>query len=341
MPTVAENATSSQTQMAATLATGVDTLSFSQSITFNKYIRVMLPLDGFVFWVNAAIVGSEALATATRFNRMSSDFDAVVTAPATLTIPGSLHYATTREQEEEKSYSRNEITFTAEAPVNDFNQSGPAVLFIGEFEGTRFAFSSRGSYYVQAGLHHYTGTAVYSVIADQLIDSVDQLNLNELVVSNSMPIWLGLDRQTPYPGSPLIDVPIFPAKMVPFNFAPPFATVLIHPDSTQVMASSPLVGQDSSRWQLAKERVVVTMYGMRNADALDFVQSVCAFSLNTELIGIMNMPTVRDDRQQQTELGVLAIRKSVEFEINYLQGRVLDVARALITKAIIPSYTTN
>ena len=38
------------------LAAGVDMLSIQQEITFTRYIRLVLPLDGYVFWVKADMV---------------------------------------------------------------------------------------------------------------------------------------------------------------------------------------------------------------------------------------------------------------------------------------------
>ena len=339
MPTIGETSSGANTQLNATLAAGLNTLDLNQTVTFTKYIRVMLPLDGFVFWVNASIVGSAALASATRFNQLSSDYASALTGGSVVQVQGSIHYSTQKHQEDEETYSTNDVVFTATSEVQDFNQTGPATMFVGEFEGVRFAFGQRGSFYVQASLYHYTGTAIYSVMAGQLIDSIDQLNLLEPVVSNSLPIWLSLANQPGLPAEQQIQIPIFPAMAVPNNFPPPFVTVHVYPDSTQSLAASPVVGRNSSRWQLVKERVVVTLYGVRSDDALDFLQRVFDFTLNTELLGIMNMPTVRDERQNQAELGIMAVKKSIEFEVNYLQGRVLNVARQLISSSI-PTYST-
>ena len=48
-------------QMAAGLALGLETLSQNQTITFTRYHRLVLPMDGFVFWVKADLLTPSAL----------------------------------------------------------------------------------------------------------------------------------------------------------------------------------------------------------------------------------------------------------------------------------------
>jgi hypothetical protein len=83
--------------------------------------------------------------------------------------------------------------------------------------------------------------------------------------------------------------------------------------------------------------VRITLYGTRNFSALDFVDCVNQYSLDTDLIGIMNLPTVRDEKRTQSELSTIAMKKSVEFVVSYYQQRANDVARQIILSAI-PSF---
>ena len=46
------------------LVAGVDVLAGPQEITFTPYVRIVLPIDGFVFYVNAALATPAVLATA-------------------------------------------------------------------------------------------------------------------------------------------------------------------------------------------------------------------------------------------------------------------------------------
>ena len=38
---------------------GLEDISRSASVTFTKYVRKVLPLDGFVFWVKASIISDD------------------------------------------------------------------------------------------------------------------------------------------------------------------------------------------------------------------------------------------------------------------------------------------
>ncbi len=60
MANAAEGASAKQ-NIAAALAGGVETLSLQQEITFTQYVRLVLPLDGFVFWVRSDLLTASAL----------------------------------------------------------------------------------------------------------------------------------------------------------------------------------------------------------------------------------------------------------------------------------------
>ncbi len=87
----------------------------------------------------------------------------------------------------------------------------------------------------------------------------------------------------------------------------------------------------------ALQQPEITIYGIRNNDALDFQDYVFNQSLN-EIFGIMNMPIIRDRKRTQKEIGAIAIKKVIEFEINYYQSRAQSIARQLITS---PNITVS
>jgi hypothetical protein len=148
------------------------------------------------------------------------------------------------------------------------------------------------------------------------------------VVSNSLPIWLSINRL----------FPVFPSFLVPDNVRPPYATAHVLPESQRALQGAVHFDRRSTGTQLVSEKVRVTLYGVRNDTALDYVKEVNLFTILKEAMGVMNMPVVRDEKRTQSELTVIAMKKSVEFEINYYQRRVNDLARQLILK-VIPSYT--
>ncbi len=247
-------------------------------------------------------------------------------------VQGSLHYATDSRQEEAESYGANRVVFTALSPVNDLNELGPDEMYIGTFQGLRFAFSSRGMFYRQADLQHYVGYAVYADMETQVIDNVAQLDTRSVIVSNSLPIWLSLNGYAPFYGigNP---VTLYPSFLLPNNLRPPFGAVHIGPD-TAAIGGAPRLDRTLSHTQLVTERVRVTLWGMRNFNALDFLDCVCQFSLDHDTLGIMNQPVPRDEKRTQNELDTIAQKKTIEFQVNYYQSTARNIARQLILSAI-------
>jgi hypothetical protein len=330
----ADEAANARTPLGADLKAGVDQLSLNQEITFTRYIRLILPLDGMAFWVRADLVSEGALYNALKFNAAAyNQSPKLITAAKTLVAKGSFHYATETRQDEAETFGFNRVVFTSEQEVQDLNCIAPNELYVGEFEGVRFAFSSRGSFYRQADLFHYVGVAVYPDMATQLVDSIAGFD-RSLVVSNSLPAWLSLNNYEPFYGYGNPSLPIYPSFLVPDNIEPPFAAVHIAPESTRALSMTQHVGGRGTLRQLVADKVRVTIWGTRNVSALDFVACVNQYSADYGVIGMMSQPVVRDDKRTQAELGTIAMKKVVDFEISYYQERINDVARQMILSAI-------
>jgi hypothetical protein len=308
MPGPADEALAARTPLGSTLAAGVDQISEQQQITFTLYNRVVLPLDGYVFYVK-------------------------VTPVQIITASGSLHYSTDTHQEETENLTINSVVFTSEEDVGDFNTVAPNQVYIATFDGIRFAFNSRAMLYKQAQLFHYRGNAIYPDIGPQVVDDASSLDPTRVIVSNSLPLWLAINAfEPPNPAIGFANpVTMFPSFLVPQNIAPPWASVDIQTDPNMAgLMSAPLLASDLSHYQLVTERVKITLYGLRNDQALTFIDCINQYSLAFNTFGIMNVPVPRDEKRIQSELSTIAQKKSVEFEINYYQSTARNVARQLI-----------
>jgi hypothetical protein len=333
----ADEAAFAKSPLASDLAAGVDSISSFQEITFTLYKQLILPLDGYRFWVKADIISPSALYNSLLFNRVAFNAVPKITAQAsTLTVKGSLHYATDTRQEEAETYAANRVVLTSEEEVQDLSAVAPGMLWIGEFDGLRFAFSSRSSFYKQADLFHYVGFAVYADMATQIIDSPTSFSRSQ-IVSNSLPAWLALNSYFPPYGISNPGIALYPSFLVPDNIVPPFASVHVQPDGTRALASAPRLSSNLSHSQLCADRVRVTLWGTRNASAADFVDAVYQYSTDVGVIGIMNMPVPRDEKRTQAELMTIAQKKVVDYEVSYNQNAMRDVARQLIT-TVIPNF---
>lgn len=348
---------SARTPIGAALATGTDTLSYRQEVTFHLYARAVLPLDGYVFWVKSEIMSDSALYNASAINAFALNQGPVITQlPPSRPAPrfkalGSLHYLTDSRQSDDANYAANRVVFTSQEPLQDMNSIGPNLMYIGTFDspnaqtpgqprGTtpiRFAFSSRGSFYRQTDLYHYTGYAVYPMQATQIIDDPGLLRPNKVIVSNSLPFWLGLSGYAPLWPVPVV-MPLlqfYPSMLVPDNLSPPYVSVRIDPSGTESDQSQPFLSSMTDGWQLAHDRVALTIYGANNEVAQDLFQSILQYSYDTENFGIMNMPVIRDEKEGQNELNTLAQKKTINFDVSYNQTRVRNIARQLIESCLV------
>lgn len=91
---------SGTSQIAGPLAAGLEVIDDGQVITFVKYNRFVLPLDGFIFWVRADLTTPYA-----------QEFQ----------FSGSVHYSTSVSEAEDESYGLNKVIFTTTNEITDLN----------------------------------------------------------------------------------------------------------------------------------------------------------------------------------------------------------------------------
>ena len=289
------------------LVQGYETLSRDQAVPFTQYVRYVLPLDGFVFWLRTQQI----------------------------TITGSLHVAIDEHQNEDETIDINRVVFTTKQNVDVFNDIGPNTIWVGETAGIRFAFSRRGFFFENAGLYHYDGDAVYPVMESQLVDVGSQLDPAALVVSNSLPAWLAVKNYNPiWLDPPNPGITLYPSYAVPDNLQPPYGSVHIEPAGTLGLQSVPLLERSATHYQLATDRVRVTLYGLTNSQAQDWFDTVNRYSLDTSAFGMMSTAAIlRDGKRPQVGLNILAMQKIIDFEVAYNQVAVRDTALQLIESA--------
>lgn len=326
----------SPTEMGGDLLEGLKTVGLDQRIKFRLYGRVVLPLDGFIFWVRADLLPQPAFAKSGLVTAAQLEADDM--EPCEFAAQCSLHYTSDVRQEEGETYAANRVVFTTNEEIQALKAVAPGTMWIGEFDGMQFGFSSSSMRYRQSDLWHYAGFALYPDMQTQVINDVLQFS-SARVVSDSLPAWLAIARYHP-PWAFWGPLPtLFPSFLVPDNEAPPFGAVHIVPEQTRALASAPTIDRKTStHTQLCTDTVRVTLWGARNDMALDFVDAVYRFSEDTGLIGIMNVPTVRDEKRTQAEMRTIAMKKTVEFEISYLQHRMNDVATQVIRSAVPTFY---
>jgi len=337
-----EETSSAKPQLASGLAEGVNTLSGNEQITFTLYVKLVLPLDGYVFWVNAALLTNTAIYNASQYDRLLYDNYNGATPSKTITAQGSFHLAQELHQLDDRYTTYNHITFTSLQPIQDFNLINPQLIYVADYQGVKFAFSRRDNFYKQADLYHYRGDALYSIMDTQLIDSMTDFDTQSVIVSNSLPIWLALNQY----------FPMYPSYLVEQNLPPVYASVDIAPTNTEAIGQFPIINNilinggtspstQSSINQLVSDTVKISIYGVRNNEALNFLNYVFQYSLNTDNIGIQNMPIIQDEKVTQPEFGIIAMKKSVTFKVSYYQNTVNNVALQLIKSAFISYAPTE
>jgi hypothetical protein len=302
--------TGNQGQMSSALQAGIETLDLQQTVVFELYKQIVLPVDGFVFWTKASLLAP---------GTVNPNYSLIVEAK------GSLHHTTINRQDPDESFSVHRMVFTSLQPINNLGATDPEYLYLATTDGEQYAFSTRSGWYRQSGLYHYSGDAVYPTLSTQILNDPNELG-QEKIVSNSLPIWLKLNQL----------FPVYPGYLLPDNLNPPYAVIDIGEDDTYPMQSAPFWDRLGNRWQLTRDRVRVVTYGIRNNMILDWMDSVQNFALNNpEMFGIMNSPVPKDAKRGQIEINTIAQKKVIVFEVNYYQTRVNSLAQQLIKSAFL------
>lgn len=288
--------------LASTLQAGLGVISQDQEVTFSAYRRVVLPVDGYVFWLRDKAIPS-------------------------LSVAGSIHYSADQRQELDNTISFVNVVFTTNTQIVDLEEIYPTHLWIGSFDNFQFTFSSHAKFYEQADLWHYEGHAVYPEMRTQIIEESTQLP-TEPVVSNSLPLWLQLGEG---------GVPVFPSYLVPDNLTPPYAVAHIGASDTSVLQPVQIVDkEDYQIYQLVSDNVRIITYGLNNREIQNFVASIYTFNEFNPVFGIMQDGIkVSDIKHIQSELNVIAQQKEITFKASYVQSAVYEQAVTYIKKALI------
>lgn len=312
MPSLLEASADGNAGMASVLQAGVRQISGGQDFTFTQYVRVVLPADGFVFFVLASAA-----------NPPPPDPTPVQLAAYSFTENGSLHVSQRVNQVEDNTTALQDVVFTTKRQLREFTDLAPGTLYLMTLpNGTVVAFSAQRGRYDQAGIWHYSGRALYPYEESQILDDPADVGA-EQIVSNSLPIWMAMST---------LELPVYPSFLVPLNLPPPYVAADIQ--GTSGLGQTPLEGPDSSQTQLAQETVRFTFYGLRNGAVLDFQREVLQNSLGGSY-GIMNIPVPVDGKATQSEFGIIAQQKTMDVQVNYYQARARDIARKLILSAFI------
>jgi len=305
------------TNMQGALRAGLEALDQRDETVFVKYDRVVLPLDGFVFW-----------------------------KPTTTTVKarGMLHFAQEWQQDDDQAIGYTRIVFTSEDQVQEFSQLGQNAIFVATYKSQgqnatdtfKYAFSAQGGFNVQAGLWHYVGHQIPPALLTQLLDPGTKIDQTRAVVSNSLPLWLQLNGYTPpYPGV-ANSIPVYPSYQAAENQPAPYIVVDVL--ETEPLNSAPVIGVFGDHSQWAKDTCRLTLYGLQNNEALTFQDVINQYSLDTDNFGIMNMPVVKDAHRVQAELHGIAMKKEMTVEVSYNQQTSTSTAHQLIEKALYSFY---
>jgi hypothetical protein len=302
-------------QLAASVRDAIEQLGLvAEDVVFTAYTRVVLPLDGYVFWSPTVIVKAK----------------------------GVVHFSQHLEQNETETYGHAVVTFTSEGRLVQFDALGNHTLLVARIGGFRYAFSSQGGFQDEARLWHYQGDSILPELEAQLLDPPRTIDPSQAVVSNSLPAWLALNGwSTPFEdwfsNAPVsqggLGITLYPSFLVRPNIPPPYGVVHIGAEDTSAQQAVPFVDSNRSSWQLASDRVRITLYGLQNNAAVDFLNCVLQYIEYTGNFGLQNMPIVRDGKRWQTEVQAIAMQKVIDFTVSYNQARMASVARTLIEQA--------
>ena len=303
------------TQQQVALQEGIDNLNKvgDGQFTFTEYSRMQLAEDGYVFWLRGS---------------------------STITVTGSLHIATERDQQIDNTIALNSVVLDAESEINEFNKVNPSSMWIAQLAMpggivVSVAFQRRGPFFQNAGIYHYAGFAVFPPFGPQIINGIADLP-TEPIVSNSLPIWLAQNSLAP----------VYPSFLVPENIQPPYIVAHIEPELTRPIQAVPYYAwsggagfEELTVYQLYYDFVELILYGFNNATAQQFYAGLIETSLTDETFGFSGeIPSLRDEKRIQPEISALAMKKTLSFGASYYQSAADTIARRLIASATV-QYT--
>ena len=298
---------SQATPLHASLMAGVAHISNDQVITFQKYKRTVLPVDRYVFWVRDGTVQ--------------------------IVVKGSLHYSTDQQQNKDETIGVNRVTFITENEIQPFNSIADNVAWIGSIDSIRFAFTSRQNIFKNSGMYRYDGEAIYPVMYSQIIEDPNaDVSIGGAVASNSLPAWLSLNA----------GITLYPSFLIPSNLQSAYGAVHIDENDTEAIQGVPYIDSASSSYQLMKDKVEITLYGVRHDGAVAFLNKVMDYFKNNgnPAMGLLSQVAIKTGKRSQSELGLLAQQKIINFEVSYLQNRMQTVSRQLILECF-PNITLS
>ena len=245
----------SQTSLRPPLLDGLEQLALNQDACFQRYTRLILPVDGYVFWQPTL-----------------EDLELKNI---------SLHFAQEIQQNPDETYGAATVTLTAPERIVEFEQLAANSLYIGGVAGFRYAFAQQTGFYRAAGLWHYYGRSIAPALEALILDPPNTVDTSQAVTSNSLALWLALNTFTfpalwakaGLPGG----LTLFPAGLVPPNTPPPYGAVEI--SDTRALQAIPILGKaSSSSDQLNTERVKLTLYGLQHNDGTDVLKQIILYS---------------------------------------------------------------
>lgn len=314
-----------QSEQASVIDAGLTELDLSQVVEFCMYNRIVLPLDGYVFWQPAGM----------------------------LKVAGALHHTMEMFQNEDETLGLAHCTFTTFQHVQEFTCTPINTIYVARQGGIRYAFSAHAGYLQELGLWHYQGRSIIPAMESQLLDDPSWLNQACPIVSNSLPIWLAFNGYTtPYVGGFSNPVTLYPSKAVPANLPPPYGAVHIEPAQTRALQQVPQVFQITETVngepvqkrimsQLAADRVHITLYGLQNDAAMEFYGALLEYIGPQGPMGLMNNPILQDGKREQVELQALAMQKFLDVEVSYHQFQAKAVALQLLKSASVTFYLNS
>lgn len=314
-----------QGQLAEVIDAALNELDLDQEVKFQAYSRVVLPIDGYIFWKPTV----------------------------SLTVKGSLHFMQDIAQEETETVGNASITFTTRDRVVEFSEAPINTIYVGCAGHFRFAFSSQQGYFSAAKFWHYQGHRIAPVMERQLLDDPTTIDPSRAIVSNSLPLWLAMNGYT----SPFLDgfsnqVMLYPSFVVPPNLTPPYCAVHIPPEATRAVQSVPMIMQGTAlvngkpvntrqHTQLCEDTVHLTVYGLQNLEALNFFDMVLEVLRDGGQMGLTNTPVTVDRKRTLPELQAIAMQKSWEFKVSYNMYAVSEMTMQLIKQATAAFYSAQ
>ncbi len=297
------------------LRNGVDFLKDGQTISFTTYRRAVLPFEGFVYWIK--LHGGEK------------------------SIESMIHKTDELYQEEDSFRNESTILITTRESLFNFSQDGIDEIKVFNYQDSLYVLRKTGENADQSGIYHNMAHIVEPQMQNTFLDTEDDFRNRNMQFSSSVPLFIMFSMG-------LFDLfqdhyDMYPGWLTPYNKKPPYISINVS-DTEALSSATAYETVDGNTYigKLVTEKVTFTLYGYDNEQIMIFLSDLEKWSMVYNYVGFMSSPAIVDEIHSKVETGTVALKKTIEVDISYIQmAKLSEALKEKIISTVLMKFNFN